>query len=863
MAGFVFLANPLPLHAKAEASEKQQSKAMSDSEYNELMAGIDSALGNESDPTDPSADATRSRVWNDFQNTWAQFQERFELEIDWVQEESIQLLPASPEQLLTDIRAGNFTLEVRSALLKLLGMFLVFAITVRIIRGTGDIAISIHYPAELRGTFNVRISKRASPGQHRRIANSMNSERRKTEAGVATRFEHTMVSRETRFQRLRSRRYCVMVYGYLQPMEGERIIATHLDEIEIRVRRGRTERVDFDFHPEQCIVDVSVVWDRRPVTDAMVTLREDPGTPRFTRTGPARLEMDLGTHTLVVGSGDRVSERALDITSRHPFDLEVDLGGNENMLFRGCPPAVQPYLHGDHSAAARALEREGQPQVAHLILARLHQERGQSETAANHFEAAGRPLEAAVILEALNDFEKSAQLFSEGGEPARAGEMWLAAGAPSQAGEAYERANQFDAAVRCYQESGDISKWTTALERNGAPFQAAQISIDHDDWSAAIRSLQQVPESDPEYIAATHLLIDAYEKGGHMDLALHKAEQLVDRDGYDDAPLEACDRLAHLLEEDGEFERSLGLLEIVRQRDTEFPNVQTRIEDLKKRLNEDAPTGSIDNDQTQFTGESRYEMLSELGRGGMGVVYKARDRRLGRVVAIKRLPENLQNHPKAVQLFLREARSAAALNHPNIVTVFDAGQEDGILFMTMELLEGLPLQKILRSRGKLTARDTARLGIQIAKGLEYAHKHRIIHRDIKTGNLFFTDDKKMKIMDFGLAKMVQQVERESTVIGGTPYYMAPEQSLGEAIDHRADLYSLGVTFFELVTGRVPFSEGDVAYHHRHTPPPDAREFVADLPEAFAQLISDLIKKVPDERCSSATEVIERLQPLST
>jgi serine/threonine protein kinase len=246
----------------------------------------------------------------------------------------------------------------------------------------------------------------------------------------------------------------------------------------------------------------------------------------------------------------------------------------------------------------------------------------------------------------------------------------------------------------------------------------------------------------------------------------------------------------------------------------------------------------------------------------MGVVYRARDRRLERVVALKQLPENLRNHPKAVALFLREARSAAVLNHPNIVTIYDVGQENDILYITMELLEGMPLQQVLRSRGKLTARDTARLGIQIAKGLQYAHEQHIIHRDIKTGNIFITDAKKVKIMDFGLAKMVEEVGRGSTVIGGTPYYMAPEQGLGEAIDHRADLYALGVTMYELSTGRPPFTEGDVAYHHRYTTPSDPRGKVEEIPAELAELILQLLAKTPADRCESAQEVSERLQLLS-
>ena len=262
-----------------------------------------------------------------------------------------------------------------------------------------------------------------------------------------------------------------------------------------------------------------------------------------------------------------------------------------------------------------------------------------------------------------------------------------------------------------------------------------------------------------------------------------------------------------------------------------------------------------------FSGGFRYEILEEVGRGGMGIVFKARDRRLGRVVALKRLPDNLRNHPKAVELFLREARAAAALNHPNIVTVHDAGQEGDSFYITMELLEGLPLQRILKRNGRIGPRDAARLGVQVVKGLHYAHEQRIVHRDIKTGNLFFTKSNTIKIMDFGLAKMLEEVRRASTVVGGTPYYMAPEQSLGEAVDPRADLYALGVTFFELLTGKVPFAEGDVAFHHRHTPAPDPRDRVAGIPDAFAELVLEMMAKEPDARPATAGVIRGRLQEI--
>jgi serine/threonine-protein kinase len=214
-----------------------------------------------------------------------------------------------------------------------------------------------------------------------------------------------------------------------------------------------------------------------------------------------------------------------------------------------------------------------------------------------------------------------------------------------------------------------------------------------------------------------------------------------------------------------------------------------------------------------------------------------------------------------VRLFLREARAAAALNHRNIVTLFDAGQEGDQYFLTMELLEGYPLHEILTKRKRLSACDVARLGTQTCAGLEYAHAQGIVHRDIKTSNLFFTKDRVLKIMDFGLAKMTEEVRRAATVVGGTPYYMAPEQAAGEEVDHRADQYALGVTLFELVTGDVPFKDGDVTYHHRHTAPPDPRT-VAEVPDDLAELILRLLAKSRDGRFARTAEAGAILQKIA-
>jgi tRNA A-37 threonylcarbamoyl transferase component Bud32 len=607
-------------------------------------------------------------------------------------------------------------------------------------------------------------------------------------------------------------------------------------------------------------VDVKITWDGRPVAEALVTWRGTPHSLRYARGGPVRMGASQGEQVLVVGNGDRVAEVPLSVRSFQPISVELDLADREHLLFTGCPPAVEPYLHGDVGASCRALERDGQQEISHRLMARLHEERGQLDAAARHYAQAQDASQAAQIREELGQYAESAALYESAGELVRAAEMYRSAGDMSKAGDAFTRVRDFESAVSCFKEDGNVSKWIEALEKSGLHFEAARVAIENQYESRAIRSLQVISPSDENYVEAANLLVEMLEREGHVDMAVEKVQEIIRARGADNVPLETCDRLASLLEKSEQYARSIDVLDIIRRRDPRFPEIASRIEELRKKQQKlEGPSSA--NTADPFTGGLRYEILEEIGRGGMGIVFKARDQRLGRVVALKRLPDALRNHPKAVELFLREARAAAALNHPNIVTIHDAGHQGETFFITMELMEGFPLSTVLRRAGKLGARDVGRLGMQVANGLAYAHEKGIVHRDIKTGNLFFTNSKTLKIMDFGLAKMVEEVRRASTVIGGTPYYMAPEQAVGGAVDARADLYALGVTFFELLTGKVPFAEGDVTYHHRHSPVPDPRERAEDVPDGFAELILQLMAKQPEDRTGSAGEVRDALKAI--
>jgi tetratricopeptide (TPR) repeat protein len=512
------------------------------------------------------------------------------------------------------------------------------------------------------------------------------------------------------------------------------------------------------------------------------------------------------------------------------------------------------------SAAADALERARADPAVHLLRAASYREQGDTDSAARELEAAGYFAESAELHSAKSDHERSAQLFEKAGIYVRAAEEYRTVSELRSAARCYERAYEFENAIRCYKTAGDVERMVTLLEKIGDFFEAGRGAADAMQWDRAIHDLQRVDSRHGQYGEACDLIAEILSERGEIDLAIEKLEEACRIAGAEDAPLEMQERYARLLEEAGRVQDALTVYERIGRRDPSYSDVNTRAEALRKKLSPlRAGTMTVIHKPAERREGSRYEILAELGRGGMGVVYRARDRNLGRIVALKLLPESLRNHPDALGLFEREARSTAPLNHANIVTLYDAGKEGSNYFISMEYLEGAGLDAVLQAWGPLETRDVAALGLQVAAGLDYAQQNCIVHRDIKPSNLFLTREQVVKIMDFGLAKVVEEVRRYSTVIGGTPVFMAPEQAVGGTVDHRTDLYSLGATFFNLVTNTIPFEEGDLAYHHAHTPPPDPRERVATIPAAMAELILQLMAKSPEDRCQSAREVEERLR----
>lgn len=253
----------------------------------------------------------------------------------------------------------------------------------------------------------------------------------------------------------------------------------------------------------------------------------------------------------------------------------------------------------------------------------------------------------------------------------------------------------------------------------------------------------------------------------------------------------------------------------------------------------------------------RYEILSKVGAGGMSDVYKAKDHILSRFVAIKVLKQEFSEDSSFVTKFRAEAQSAAGLEHPNIVNIYDVGSENGLYYIVMEYVEGITLKTYIEKKGQLSFKESASIAIQVARGIEAAHNKNIIHRDIKPQNIIISTDGKVKVTDFGIAKATSSNTISSDVMGSV-HYASPEQARNGFVDGRSDIYSLGIVMFEMVTGRVPF-DGDttVAVALQHLQEEIARPsiYAPDLPISFEKIILKCTQKTPDRRYQTIDELL--------
>lgn len=261
-----------------------------------------------------------------------------------------------------------------------------------------------------------------------------------------------------------------------------------------------------------------------------------------------------------------------------------------------------------------------------------------------------------------------------------------------------------------------------------------------------------------------------------------------------------------------------------------------------------------------FLGD-RYEILEKIGTGGMAEVFKGKDHKLNRFVAVKVLKDEFAEDRNFVRKFKEEAQAAAALAHPNIVNVYDVGDEQNINYIVMELVEGITLKTYIEKKGRLTVKEATSIAIQVASGLEVAHNNRIVHRDIKPQNIIISREGKVKVTDFGIAKSVSSNTNTADTMGSV-HYTSPEQARGGYSDAKSDIYSLGIVMYEMVTGRVPF-DGEttvvVAVKHLQEDIVSPRVYASDVPVSLEHIILKCTEKSPDRRYQNVTELIADLK----
>jgi serine/threonine-protein kinase len=376
-------------------------------------------------------------------------------------------------------------------------------------------------------------------------------------------------------------------------------------------------------------------------------------------------------------------------------------------------------------------------------------------------------------------------------------------------------------------------------------------------------------ETDSAY--SNRMLGLAFQAQGQLDMALDKFRKLP----VDDSVLELLYNLALDFERKRQFHKAINCYDQILQHDPKFRDVADR----KKRSTQAEGTivlggrGATGGGTIIMDGAAekptlgRYQIEKELGRGAMGTVYLGRDPKINRLVAIKTmaLTQEFEANELAEvrERFFREAETAGRLHHPNIVTIFDAGEEHDLAYIAMEFLQGKDLSHNIKPDAPLDFDFILDISAKIADGLAYAHKNDVVHRDIKPANIIYHDaDKSIKITDFGIARITATSKTKTGVVLGTPSYMSPEQLAGKHVDGRSDLFSFGSMLYEFVTGKTPFTGDSLAtlmFQIANGPTPDVRQKRPDTPDALVAIIERLLQKDPDKRYATGDELKKELE----
>jgi serine/threonine protein kinase/tetratricopeptide (TPR) repeat protein len=544
-------------------------------------------------------------------------------------------------------------------------------------------------------------------------------------------------------------------------------------------------------------------------------------------------------------------KRALEIYQRGSYFKQAA----EACLKAGDPhKAAELFMRAEDSgSAADAYDKAGDPVQAANLRGEVAFKAGRAAEAAAFFQQGRDYLRAAELFESAGMLAEAAGAYEAGDSFSAAGGVYMRAGIKDRAAAAYERGGDLETAAKLYEEAGHTAKAIELFDRAGHTFKSGEAAAKSGDHARAIALLQRVPSGDENHAAATELLAEAFIATGRPHLALERVQKAIGGQPASAVNINLFYWAAAAQEAAGKTDDALSIYKKVQAEDVAFRDVDQRVKRLQSAAPPVPPGAKI----------GKYILGQRIGQGAMGEVYKAHDPALKRDVAIKMIAATVSPDSDLKVRFEREAQSAGRLNHPNVVTVYEFGQERDRIYLAMELLEGADLRAMINRHGLPSLGEKVAVMEQLCEGLAYAHAHDVVHRDLKPGNIYVLPNGQAKLLDFGLARLGNSSEfTQSGVILGTPNYMSPEQVRGERVDARSDIFSLGAVFYELLSNRKAFdadSMQGVLYHVLNDEPESVRHWVPDLPDAIISVIERALAKEPERRFQNATEMRDALR----
>jgi tetratricopeptide (TPR) repeat protein/tRNA A-37 threonylcarbamoyl transferase component Bud32 len=537
--------------------------------------------------------------------------------------------------------------------------------------------------------------------------------------------------------------------------------------------------------------------------------------------------------------------------------------------------AAKAYLAAKQYQKAAAVYKElGDKKRAATILATWYSKTDDHINAGKSFYMAGKIREAAISFAKGGIHDKAAKLFEKVGEFRLAAKARMQGGEVEIAAEHLERIGDVKEAIRLFEAAGKWNKVVECYKREKNWLALGNIMMRLEKYDLAIEFYKRLTPLDEGYKEAAMSMAAILEDQGDYEAALKKYSEILEFKGLNVNNAPALFALCTIGEKHNRPDVPLAY---VRQFKASGP-VGEKADNWKNRLeqmvitaaqtmavglevaNEDEvrnETANVGLPMPQKASVSeRYETVDKIGQGGHGVIYKAFDKILGREVVLKFLFRNQVPSDMARRYFLREAKTTASLNHPNIVTLFDMGQIGDNLYIAMEFIDGTTLEDHMRKANhQLPFTEAMDILTQLCDALGYAHEKQIIHRDIKPANVMLTGTgfDHVKLMDFGLAKALDENPHKTLIICGTPLYMSPEQIVGDFVDHISDIYSLGVLVFQMFSGRTPFPAANILAHHQFSPPPHPTTINKLIPIEAGDVILKCLAKKREDRYQTANE----------